>query len=136
MDYIYFGVALSLLFFFWVKYDNNKHLEKIKRSFMGRPSLTPSEFYQKYYLDKGVSKEVVIEIIHLLEQELDTKLSQLDPDDDFSKNLSYFFEVDSMVDVDIVVALEASFAIKISNSEAEALTTINDIILFVQHKLL
>jgi len=57
------------------------------------------------------------------------------PDDDFSKNLRYLFEFDSMADVEIIESIESKFFIHISDIEAERIKTINDLVLFVNNRV-
>jgi acyl carrier protein len=62
-------------------------------------------------------------------------MSRLADNDDFSKNLSFFWDFDSMADVEIVCALEEKFGIKISDEEAEKAHTISEIVNLVYSKI-
>jgi acyl carrier protein len=118
-----------------MKKDGKDRRFEINKIFDGREVLLPDEFYEKYYSDKGVSKYVVLDILALLETELEIDLSRLIPEDDFSKNLRYLFEFDSMADVAVVESIESKFSIKISDNEAENIKTINDLVLFVSNRV-
>ncbi len=92
--------------------------------FRGRSSLTSDEYYETYFMNLGVPKEIPIRIRRIFEEHFDTDFSRLTPDDDFSKDLSFFWDYDSMVDVELVLAIEEEFGIKISNKEAEGMKSI------------
>lgn len=108
---------------------------EIDKIFEGRSTLSPVDFHKKYYRDKGIPKYITLDILKLLEENLETSLTRLRPDDDFSKNLRYLFQFDSMVDVEIIESIESKFSVTISDSEALNIKTINDLVLFVSNKV-
>ena len=108
---------------------------ELETAFKDREPLTTNEFYIKYYKEKEIPFHVVNGVKHILESELDADLSRLKNKDDFSQNLSFFWDFDSLADVAIVVSLEKYFSIKIEDSEAENMHTIDDMIYFVTNKL-
>ena len=108
---------------------------ELETAFKDREPLTTNEFYNKYYKQKEIPFHVVNGVKHILETELDADLSRLKNKDDFAQNLSFFWDFDSLADVAIVVSLEKYFSIKIEDSEAENMHTIDDIIYFVNNKL-
>ena len=108
---------------------------KLEITFKDRIPLTNEEFYNKYYKDKGIPYKVVNGVKQTLETELDADLSRLSAKDDFSKNLSFFWDYDSLADVELVLSLEKLFSIKFEDSEAEKMHTIDDIIFAVTDKL-
>ena len=55
--------------------------------------------------------------------------------DDFSKELAFFWDIDSLADVEIVQALEQEFHVTITDAEAVAMKTLRDIVLGVHAKL-
>jgi acyl carrier protein len=124
-------IAISLL----IKKEDKRREVEIDKIFEGRIKLTPDEFYEEYYNDKGIPKYIILDILKLLEDELEADLSRLIPDDDFSKNLRYLFEFDSMADVEIIESIESKFSITISDTEAENIKTINDLVLFVKNRV-
>jgi acyl carrier protein len=124
-------IAISLL----IKKEDKCREVEIDKIFEGRIKLTPDEFYEEYYNDKGIPKYIILDILKLLEDELEADLSRLIPDDDFSKNLRYLFEFDSMADVEIIESIETKFSITISDTEAENIKTINDLVLFVKNRV-
>ena len=56
-------------------------------------------------------------------------------EDDLNRNLSFFFQYDSMAVVEIVQRLEEEFEIEIGNKEAAEAHTIRDIVNLVWTKL-
>jgi len=135
MEYIFGIIALCIVVYFFSGNEEKKRLASIAAVFEGREPLTPEAFYEKYYKDKGVSAEVVFGVRKILEEQLDADLSKLSSSDDFSSNLNFFWSFDSMADVEIIIALEEVFGIKIEDSEAEKTCTVNDIIMLVANKL-
>lgn len=107
----------------------------IEKAFQGRHCLSESEFWELYFKQIGVSENVAKGVKEVLESVLGTDLSRLTADDDFSKNLQFFFEFDSMADVEIVFELEKKFAIHIEDHEAADASTIKEIVLLVWNKL-
>ena len=59
----------------------------------------------------------------------------LSANDDFKKNLSFFWEYDSMADVEIVIRIEKEFSIKISDHEVWETFTVEDLVNLVWGKL-
>jgi acyl carrier protein len=135
MEYAVVFVIVFFVITLLIKKDDKNREAEINKIFEGRNKLTPDEFYEKYYSDKGIPKYIIIDILKLLEAELETDLSRLMPDDDFSKNLRYLFEFDSMADVEIIESIENKFSLNISDTEAESIKTINDLVFFVNNRV-
>ena len=119
------GTIASVAF---VKNEREQKNKKIEEVFSGRDSLTATDFYERFFQDQGVPEEIVAGIRKVLEEQLEADLSRLVASDDFSKNIGFFFEYDSMADVEIVCALEEEFSIKIKDEEAQSAHTIQDIV--------
>lgn len=117
-----------------LKRESQRKAEKIKAAFAGREPLSPEAFYERYFLELGVAPNIVGGVRSILEEHLDADLSQLVAEDDFSKNLSFFWDFDSMANAEIVVALERHFQIKISDAEAEQTFTVLDLVQLVARK--
>ncbi|MDP2247304.1 MAG: acyl carrier protein [Nitrosomonadales bacterium] len=129
---VFLGILVSLILIgLLIKHDSSKKNKRIQAVFSSRDSLTNEEFYQSFYKTKGASLRVIQGVRKVLEEQLDADMSRLAATDDFSKNLAFFFEFDSMADVEIICGLEKEFAIKITDSEAEKTRTIDDIIQLV-----
>ncbi|NNE67274.1 MAG: acyl carrier protein [Pyrinomonadaceae bacterium] len=115
-----------------------KNRRKFKRNyeiaFDGRKSRSEEDFYDEFFAAREIPKDIAIKVRRLLEDELNTDLSRLKTTDDFSKNLGFFFEHDSYVDVEIVIRLEEEFGISITDEEAAGLRTVEDIVLFAAQK--
>jgi len=136
-------VALSILagivvvaFVVWsVRRESREKGKNVKEAFAGRESLTPEAFYDRYFLGIGVAPEVVFGIRKILEEQLGADMSRLRAEDDFSKNLSFFWDFDSMANVEIVLALEEHFQIKIADPEAEKTHTVSELVQLVSGKV-
>lgn len=109
--------------------------KKIEEAFADRPQRTPEEFYRTYFMTLGIPEDVALGVREILEVQLDADLSRMTDADDFSKNLSFFWDFDSMADVEIVCALEERFEIKISDKEAANAVTVKDIVELVWNKV-
>jgi acyl carrier protein len=116
-------------------FAERKRKRKIEAAFAGRESLAEQTFYEKYFQSQGVPFFIVMNVRHILEDELDADLSRLSAEDDFTRNLSFFFDYDSWANIEIVVKLEKEFQITITNAEAQATHTVEDIIHLVWAKL-
>ncbi|MSP27654.1 MAG: acyl carrier protein [Methylococcales bacterium] len=115
--------------------EKNAKAKKLATVFAGRESLSIDEFYQRYYGATDIPYSVVAGIINILAEQLDADMSRLSMNDDFSKNLNFFWDYDSMANVEIIYALEKEFNIKILDEEAEKTETVNDIINLVISKM-
>lgn len=110
-------------------------IKKIEKAFANHQTLDERAFYERYFEARGVPFFVVIKVREILEDELDADLSRLSAEDDFSRNLSFFWDYDSMADVEIVTRLEEEFRIKITDTEAERTHTVEEIVDLVWNKL-
>lgn len=117
---------------FWRSRNKKK---KYSAAFAEREPLTDTGFFETYFAHRGVPPEITIKVRRVLEEVLDSDLSRLSADDDFGKNLSFFFQYDSMADVEIVCKLEETFQIKITNQEAQGTHTVDDVVNLVWRKL-
>lgn len=118
----------------WSRYESLQREKKMGTAFASRESIAPEEFYVRYFKEKGIPRDIVEGVRMVLEAQLSADMSRLSDVDDFSKNLSFFWEFDSMADVEVVCALEEHFGIKISDSEAQNTRTVGDIISLVAAK--
>jgi acyl carrier protein len=135
MHWILFLVLGSLAAFAWVRWEKRQRIRKMEAAFAGRAPLSPADFYERFFSAQGVPREVVSGVRQVLEEQLGADLSRLAASDDFSENIGFFFEFDSMVDVEIVCALEEEFSIRISDEEATNAHTIRDIVELVSRKV-
>jgi acyl carrier protein len=66
---------------------------------------------------------------------LHADLSRLAAEDDFKKNLSFFWQFESVADVEIVVRIEEEFEISITDYEAERTQTVEELVNLVWQKV-
>jgi acyl carrier protein len=78
---------------------------------------------------------VVSKVRKILEDELYADLSRLAAKDDFSKNLSFFWQFESVANVEIVVRIEEEFEISIADPEAEQTQTVEELVNLVWRKV-
>ncbi|WP_019918980.1 acyl carrier protein [Methyloversatilis discipulorum] len=129
------GIAVVAFVVWSVRRESKAKEKKVQETFAGRESLTPDEFYDRYFLGQGVAPEVVSGIRKILEEQLAADMSRLRAEDDFSKNLSFFWDFDSMANVEIVLAIEEHFQIKIADPEAENTHTVSELVQLVSSKI-
>ena len=129
------AIAVVAFVVWSVRRESRAKEKKAQEAFAGRESLTPEGFYDRYFLGLGVAPEVVSGIRKILEEQLDADMSRLHAEDDFSKNLRFFWDFDSMANVEIVLAIEEHFQIKIADSEAEKTHTVSELVQLVSSKV-
>jgi len=133
-------ISLLLAFFLavgipiWI-YESRDRKKRYEAAFAGRDPFEHKSFYEECFQSRGIPADVVIKVKRILEEVLNDDLSRLRAEDDFTRNLSFFFQYDSMADVEIVQRLEADFKIEISDKEAGDAHTVEDIVNLVWSKL-
>ena len=107
---------------------------RVRKRLSTRPHLSPSDFAATYYRQReaDVAKRVR-RVLDSVAADLGLDLSGSQPSDDVVKDLS-FDDLDSMATVDLVLALENEFNIKITDTEAASMRTVGDIIEFITRK--
>lgn len=131
----YGAIALAAFVVWSIRSKSRAKERKIQETFAGREPLTPEAFYDRYFLGLGVAPEVVVGIRKILEEQLGADMSRLRAEDDFSKNLRFFWDFDSMADVELVLAIEDHFQIKIADPEAEKTRTVSELVHLVSNKV-
>lgn len=129
------GIAVVAFVVWSARRESRAKNQKVEEAFAGRESLTPTAFYDRYFLGLGVAPEIVGGIRKILEEQLGANMSRLRAEDDFSQNLSFFWDFDSMANVEIVLALEEHFQIKIADPEAERTHTVSELVQLVSGKI-
>lgn len=111
--------------------------KEIEAIFGGRQKLNERDFYERYFESQGVPFFITKKIRKILEDVLDADLSRLSAEDDFSKNLNYFWQEDSLADVEMFEKIEKEFQIKLHQSDFDGLetTSINDLVNIVWRKI-
>jgi len=132
------GIIIAILLVvgipMWI-YESRAKRKKFEEAFAGREPLDEQTFYETYFQSRGVPADVVIKVRRVLEEVLDADLSRLKAEDDLTRNLGFFFQYDSMADVELVKRLEEEFNIKIADAEAEKTRTVEDIVNLAWFKL-
>jgi acyl carrier protein len=118
-----------------VKYMDWHRARKIEAAFAHRRQRSTTEFYEEFFREQGVPEEIVSGVKYILEEQLSADLSRIIDSDDFSKNLNFFWDSDSMVDIEIIYALEKRFSIQITDEEAVNAHTVKDIVDLVWRKV-
>lgn len=116
-------------------WESKAKRKKVEETFANRQPLDERAFYERYFESRGVPFFVVSKVRQILEEELEADMSRLSVEDDFTKNLCFFWQYDSLADVRIVVRLEEEFGIKITDAETGTADTVENLIDFVWMKL-
>ncbi len=132
--FVVLAVWVVLLGLAAIRANTQEKQQWVQKAFAGRESLTHEEFYECYFLGLGIDPSVVFGVREILAEQLGADMSRLSAEDDFSRNLSFFWDFDSMVNVELVVAIEKHFQIVISDSELEKTCTVFDLIQLVAKK--
>lgn len=135
MAFIAFVCLFILILAALMPYFKKRHKKAVHDLFAGRAELTEQAFFEQYFKAEGVSERVAIGVRQVLEETFEADLSQLSAEDDFSQNIRYFFESDSMANLDLLVAVEKRFSIKITDIEAENVSTIRQLVMLVHEKV-
>lgn len=140
MYYLYgFLLLIAIIVLIAVPYSlvlEKRRKREIERIFGGRQKLDERDFYETYFRHKNVPFFVVQRIRQILEDELDADLSRLSPEDDFSGNLSFFWDYEVDAEFYILNEIEKEFEIKIGDAEAASRTrTVEDLIDLVWEKV-
>ncbi|MCQ9379499.1 acyl carrier protein [Methyloversatilis sp. XJ19-49] len=131
------GIAvLALTVGAWFFFERRRVDREFENTFCGRESLSNDDFYAAFYNDSGIAREIVTGVRQIIADELQFDVSRMTPVDDFSRNLRFLLDSDSMIDVALVEALEKRFEIEISDKETEDIKTVHEIITFVHGKTL
>lgn len=133
--FVFGAIALVTSVVWSVRSESRAKERKVQETFAGRESLSPEAFYERYFTGLGIAPEVVVGIRKILQEQLGADMSRLHAEDDFSKNLSFFWDFDSMADVELVLAIEEYFQIKITDPEAEKTQTVSELVHLVSNKV-
>jgi len=129
------GIVAAIAIFRLPRNEAAEKKKMIEEAFADRLQQSPTDFYAAFFKTAGVPEEVVVGVRKVLEEQLDADLSRMVDSDDFSKNLSFFCDFNSMADVEVVCALEQKFKIKITDKEAENSQTVREIVELVWRKV-
>lgn len=129
------GIAVVAFVVWLTRRESRAKTQKIAAAFVGREPMTPTELYERYFLGMGVTPEIVAGICRVLKEQLGADMSRLRAEDDFSQNLSFFWDFDSMANIEIILALEKYFQINISDLEAERTHTVSELVHLVSAKV-
>ncbi len=127
-------IALAAIpFSIWERRKLNK---KVNEVFAERQELNNRGFYEKYFQAQGIPYFIVQKIRTIFAEELNANMSKLSAEDDFSKNLSFFWEYDSLADVEIVLRIEEEFQIKLTPEDLQdQFRTVDGIVNLVWRKV-
>lgn len=137
MFYLYISIAVVVGFILLGKIGESLRNKQLEKAFGGRQELSERDFYERYFEARGIPFYVVKELRKILEEVLETDLARLSGEDDFSKNLNFFWQEDSLANIEIIERIEAEFDIKITSSDVDNAesASINGIVNLIWRKI-
>ncbi len=121
-------VFMALMFGLGFLFNPDKKTKaKLNELFLSRPIRTDNDYYEEFFVDSDIPFEVVSKIRAIFSEQFGVDLRALEADDDLSKDYSLIWDLDSLADVEIIMALEADFEIEISDEEAARIRSIRTI---------
>nr|BAM62596.1 acyl carrier protein [uncultured microorganism] len=124
-----------IILFAWGYLSNKNTKRKFDELFFGRPERSDGEYYENFYDGADIPADVVTKVRQIFSEQIGIDLSALEPDDDLSGDYSLIWEMDSMADVEIIIAIETEFDIKITDAEAAEMRSLHTIFEVVSAKL-
>src|ERR1039458_1223246 len=115
--------------------ESARKQNKLDRLFAGREPLDDQQFWQLYFQPHGVAPETVAKIRRIFSEILEVDFCRIRDTDDFTKELAFFWDFDSLADVQLVQSLEDEFGITITDAEAKEMKTLRAIVLIVTAKI-
>jgi len=100
-----------------------------------RPTRSDREFYDAFFKGTDFSEEMISSVRRIFQKQINFDLSRLQADDDLSGDFKAIWDLDSMSSVEIVVDLEKTFDIKISDQEATEMTSFRKVVQVIHHIL-
>jgi acyl carrier protein len=108
---------------------------KVDAVFRGRSVLSDEAFYEHYFPDHAVSREIVIGVRSAMIQHVPLDMHRLAPEDNFGGELQFVWSYDSLADVNLICEIEKRFDISISEAEGRETLTMGDLIRLVDRKV-
>lgn len=129
------GIVITILIGLFFVGGDATAKRKLNQLFSRREPQTGDQFYERFFSNSGVPHSVVAKVREIFQKQIPFDLSKLEADDDLSEDFNVIWNLDSMADVEIVIALEEDFDIKITNDEATAMKTFRAVVDAVWQKL-
>lgn len=135
MSYIIVLIIIVAFIAAWSIAGGRLRERTIEKMFARREPLTEEQFYERYFAAGDIPRFVVLGVKRILERELDVDFSRLQPEDDFSANLNYFWQEDEWADVDVLEGCEKEFGIKLTQADASQMGTFRSFVEVVWKKV-
>jgi acyl carrier protein len=118
----------------WTKLFNPDRVlkEKLAQLFSGRKALTNQEFIELFFKESKIKKDIIEKTRDILITHLGDEYSLMYPDDDWSKDFSIIWDLDSMADVELIIDIEKTFKIKIPDAEAQSATSFRKLVTIIE----
>ena len=129
------GIPIGgLILYIIYKIDQKSLTDQLDQYFGDRQPLSDDEFYIQYFEAQGIPKEIPVKVREIFREQFGADFSRINNSDDFSEGMNFIWGFDSMADIEIIMAVEEEFDIKIEDEEAEKMISIQDIVVGVWNK--
>jgi acyl carrier protein len=118
----------------WLVDPTRKARSEISSRFSGRTSLSDSEYYAQFFSNSKISSDIVARVRKVFSVQLGEEFRLLYPDDDWTKEFQVIWSLDSMADVELVLALEDEFKVSISEQESARMKCLRAVIEIINEK--
>ena len=119
----------------WLGFADRAGTRKIDQLFSGRELLSDEQFFERYFSNGGVSKEVAIGVRRAFIEGLMFDMRRLSPDDSFGDELQFVWKYDSLADVEMISRVEKQFGVTITEAEGRETVTMGALIRLVDLKV-
>jgi acyl carrier protein len=118
----------------WVRSGTVKGANEVDRVFAQRPVLDDDQFFETYFSDGSVAKNIALGVRSAFIENLPFDMRRLAPSDSFKGELNFVWRYDSLADVELICEIEKRFNVKITADEARNAATMGDLIHLVNAK--
>ena len=127
-----FVVCTALM---WIFDSDKKDKLKLAELFSNRAVRSDEDYDRTFFKNSSIDKDVVTQVRRIFIEQLGENYDLLEPDDDWTADYLVIWNLDSFGYVELMMALEEEFEIKISDAEAAEMRSLRDITEMVSAKL-
>ncbi len=127
-----FVVCTALM---WIFDSDKKDKLKLAELFSNRAVRSDEDYDRTFFKNSSIDKDVVTQVRRVFIEQLGENYDLLEPDDDWTADYLVIWNLDSFGYVELMMALEEEFEIKISDAEAAEMRSLRDITEMVSAKL-
>ena len=119
----------------WIFDSDKKDKLKLAELFSNRAVRSDEDYDRTFFKNSSIDKDVVTQVRRIFIEQLGENYDLLEPDDDWTADYLVIWNLDSLGYVELMMAIEEEFEIKISDAEAAEMRSLRDITEMVSAKL-